>query len=377
MIRLSHPDFSQRDLERLAEVLQSGMLIQGKMVAATEALASDFLGAEVVACSSGTAAVHLALMALDLRPGDEVILPTFTWPSVANCVVREGATPVFVDMDPATLSPGVAEVEAALSPATRAVIAVHLFGLAAPAEEMAEMLARRAPGVRLIEDAACAIGTRLRGGEMAGTVGWVGCVSLHPRKIVTTGEGGLLVTRDAALAARLRRLRNHGMEPGEEGMTFLDAGLNYRLSELGGALGIGQMERLGAIIAARRRLGEAYLDALTSEPLVEVPAGWRDPGAVFQAFVVWWRGSMPRPRLIARMRELGVETTMGTYSCASQPFYRERFGSSPADYPVATAGAASLLSLPLHPKMAESEVQTVVTALRQVEREWREGIHGA
>lgn len=375
MIRLSHPSFEPRDQERIAEVLASGMLIQGKMVAETEALAAAFLGAEVVACSSGTAAVHLALMALDLRPGDEVILPTFTWPSVANCVVREGATPVFVDMDPATLSPGVAEVAAALTPATRAVIAVHLFGLAAPVVEMAAMLEERAPSVRLIEDAACAIGTRV-GGAMAGTIGWVGCVSLHPRKIVTTGEGGLLVTRDAALARRLRRLRNHGMEPGGEGMTFLDAGLNYRLSELGGALGVGQMERLEGIIAARRRLGEGYLAALHDEPLVEIPAGWRDPGAVFQAFVVWWRGQTPRPRLVARMRELGVETTMGTYSCASQPFFRERCGTHPEAYPVATAGALELLSLPLHPKMALSEVETVVAALRLVESEWREGLHG-
>ena len=375
MIRLSHPNFEPRDLERIAEVLASGMLIQGKMVAETEALAAAFLGAEVVACSSGTAAVHLALMALDLRPGDEVILPTFTWPSVANCVVREGATPVFVDMDPATLSPGVAEVEAALTPATRAVIAVHLFGLAAPVVEIAAMLSRRAPSVRLIEDAACAIGTRV-GDALAGTIGWVGCVSLHPRKIVTTGEGGLLVTRDAELARRLRRLRNHGMEPGGEGMTFLDAGLNYRLSELGGALGVGQMERLESIIAARRSLGEAYLEALQREPLVEIPAGWRDAGAVFQAFVVWWRGQTPRPRLIARMRELGVETTMGTYSCASQPFFRERFGSRPEAYPVATSGASELLSLPLHPKMQLSEVETVVAALRLAESEWLEGRHG-
>lgn len=376
MIRLSHPEFGPRDLERIQEVLSSGMLIQGRMVAETEALAARFLGAEVVACSSGTAAIHLALMALDLKPGDEVILPTFTWPSVAHCVVREGATPVFVDMDPESLSPGVAQVEAALTPATRAVIAVHLFGLAAPVVEMAAMLAQRAPSVRLIEDAACAIGTRVADGQLAGTVGWVGCVSLHPRKIVTTGEGGLLVTRDGALAMRLRRLRNHGMEPGVAGMTFLDAGLNYRLSELGGALGIGQMERLERIISSRRLLGESYLAALEEEPLVRVPSGWRDPGAVFQAFVVWWRGRTPRAHLIARMRELGVETTMGTYSCASQPFYVERFGTVPAAYPVATAGAAELLSLPLHPKMAPSEVTTVVAALRRAESEWREGSDG-
>lgn len=376
MIRLSHPEFGPRDVERIQEVLTSGMLIQGRMVAETEALAARFLGAEVVACSSGTAAIHLALMALDLRPGDEVILPAFTWPSVAHCVVREGATPIFVDMDPETLSPGVAQVEAALTPATRAVIAVHLFGLAAPVVEMAEMLTACAPAVRLIEDAACAIGTRLADGRLAGTVGWVGCVSLHPRKIVTTGEGGLLVTRDVGLATRLRRLRNHGMEPGAEGMTFLDAGLNYRLSELGGALGIGQMERLPAMIEARRKLGEAYLAALEGEPLVGVPTGWQDRGAVFQAFVVWWRGKTPRSRLIARMREIGIETTMGTYSCASQPFYIERFGTVPADYPTATAGAAELLSLPLHPKMELSEVMTVIAALRQVESEWREGSHG-
>lgn len=370
MIRLSQPTFDARDLARISEVLSSGMLVQGRMVAETEARAGSFFGAEVVACSSGTAAIHLALMALDLRPGDEVIVPAFTWPSVAHCVVREGATPVFVDMDADSLSPGVAQVEAALTPATRAVIAVHLFGLAAPVEEMANMLARRAPEVRLIEDAACAIGTRV-GDRLAGTVGWVGCVSLHPRKIVTTGEGGLLVTNDANLARRLRRLRNHGMEPGGEAMTFLDAGLNYRMNELSGALGIGQMEQLTSIIESRRLLGLHYLRLLEGSSVVRVPRGWQLEGSVFQSFVVWWRGAAPRAEVMRRMRALGIETTIGTYSCVEQPFYQGRSRVSPAEVPVATAGARELLSLPLHPKMERAEVEQVVAALQSVELAWR------
>jgi dTDP-4-amino-4,6-dideoxygalactose transaminase len=303
------------------------------------------------------------MMALDLQAGDEVIVPAFTWPSTAHVVVQAGGVPVFVDVDPETFALRVEDVVALLTSRTRAVIPVHLFGAPAPAVELAKELERRAPGVKLVEDAACAIGTRDQG-RLAGTIGWLGCISLHPRKIITTGEGGLVVCGDPALARRLKRLRNHGMEPADGVMTFLDAGLNYRLTELGGALGVGQMRRLPAILARRAELGRYYLSRLAEVPGIEVPTAWSDPGAVFQAFVVRWTGAAPRAELLASLRGLGIECTIGTYSCVEQPYYREGWGTDPSRFAGATRLARQAVSLPLHPGMGEHDVDTVVAALR-------------
>lgn len=364
MIRLAAPTFTDADRVRIDEVLTSGQLVQGRFVAEFERLLAERLGVEVIACSSGTAALHIALMALDLRAGDEVVVPAFTWPSTAHVILRSGGVPVFADIDPNTLNIDPDSLDRAISPRTRALLPVHLFGIPAPMGRV--MAAARACGADVVEDAACALGTNCDLG-VAGTIGRIGCFSLHPRKIITTGEGGLLTTPDRALADRLRSLRNHGMVRTPTGIVFTDLGLNYRLTELGGALGVGQVAQLDHIIATRALLGRHYLaqlDAASEGAGFRVPSGLADPGNAFQNLVVDVGGPERRARIMAQMLENGIETTIGTYAVHEQPVYTA-LGFDPASCPHASHAMRALLALPLHHRMTTSDVDQVVDALVQ------------
>lgn len=365
MIRLCVPEFDREDRARVARVLDSGQLVQGEMVAAFEAALGSVLGTEAIACSSGTAALHLALMAIGAGTGDEVVVPAFTWPSAAHAVVRTGARPVFVDIDPETLNLDPRGLEAAVSPRTRALLPIHQFGIPAPMD--AVMAAASANGARVVEDAACAIGT-LCGDRLAGTIGDLGCFSFHPRKVVTTGEGGAVVGRDPELNARVRRLRNHGQDP-EAGLgeRFVDAGLNYRMPEVCAALGIGQLERLDAILAARRRLAALYVRLLDSVESVHVPAGARDPAGNHQSFVVDVGTSARRDLFVARCAEAGVQTTVGTYAVPVQPVFRA-LGYDADTAPHAVEAMGRLLTLPLHAAMTDADVEHVVSVIGEIAR---------
>ncbi len=369
MIRLCEPTFTQADRDRIETVLTTGQMIQGRFVAEFEALAADWLGCEIVACSSGTAALHLALLALELQHGDEVLVPAFTWPSTAHVIVQAGLVPVFVDVDADTLCVTADAMRRAVGPRTRAILPVHLFGATAPMRDLLELAASHQ--LRVIEDAACSIGSRVDTGAWSGTVGDIGCFSLHPRKTITTGEGGLLATRDATLAARLRLLRNHGMERNEQGIVFTAPGLNYRLGELQGALGVGQMQQLGSILEQRRALTDAYIGLLSDLP-VQVPSGIRNPQVAVQSFVIDLApaaGDSPslgpwRQNIMASLREAGVETTIGTYCVTDQPVYEHRALPSPQAFPASRHLARALMTLPLHHRMNMDDVRTVVSALK-------------
>lgn len=361
MIRLCAPVFDAEDRRRIDDVLDSGMLVQGRYVGEFEAALAARLGCEVVACNSGTAALHLALLALGVGPGDEVLVPAFTWPSSAHVIVHVGATPVFVDIDPDTLAMRPDAALAAATERTRAVMPVHLFGLPCPMRALRAAAAER--GWHVIEDAACALGTTLDDGTHAGLAGDIGCFSLHPRKIVTTGEGGFCTTSDRRLADGLRAFRNHGMVRGDDSVRFEHFGLNYRMPELSGALGVGQAAQLDGILASRRALARTYLEALDELDAVEVPAGLCDPGAVHQSFVVYAPDAATRATWMAGLREADVETTIGTYAVTDQPCYIERFGVTPSDFPNAQRAADSLMTLPLHPGMSHDDVRAVVAAL--------------
>lgn len=364
MIRLAAPTFDAADRARIDEVLSSGMLVQGRFVEQFEALVADYLGVEVIANSSGTAALHLALLALDLRPGDEVIVPAFTWPSTAHVIVHAGGRPVFVDIDPDTLNLDIAATADAITASTRALLPVHLFGVPAAMKPLLAMT--RDANIAIIEDAACAIGTVCDTGELAGTIGTIGCFSLHPRKIITTGEGGLCTTRDPALAQRLRRLRNHGMTPTDDGLRFVDIGLNYRLTELGGALGVGQMGQLASILESRRRLGRHYLARLAQIDGIRVPAGMADAGNTFQSLVIDLGGSERRSAVMAALGQRQIPTTIGTHAVTDQPWYIEHLGVDPSAFPHAHAAWRGLMTLPLHQHMTADEVDHVCDALDAV-----------
>jgi perosamine synthetase len=243
-IRLSKPYIGDKAevMAMLSEMLDSGFLTQGKHVWQLEKAVAGYLGAgHAVAVSSGTAALHIALVSLGIRPHDEVIVPAYTFPATANVVELIGAKPVFVDVETDTYNMDTKKLESAITSKTRAIMPVHLFGNPADMEAIMAIAAKKK--IPVVEDAAGAIGSEYKR-KKCGTIGRIGCFSFHPRKVVATAEGGMLVTDDANLAAKARMLRNHGIESTPAGIDFAAAGFNYRMNELEAALGCVQMKEI-------------------------------------------------------------------------------------------------------------------------------------
>lgn len=357
MIRLVVPEMGDEEIAAVAAVLRSGYLVQGQHVAEFERRVAEYVGVRhAVAVSSGTAALHLALAALEIGPGDEVIVPDFTFPATANVVALLGATPVLVDIDPTTFNVRTDHLAAAITPRTRALLPVHLFGQPAAMDPILTLAAQHS--LPVIEDAACALGATYHG-RACGSLGRLACFSFHPRKAITTGEGGMIVTDDDALAERLRLLRNHGMAPGPTGMSFTLPGYNYRLTEMQGALGEVQMGRLEAIIARRTQLAELYQTALADEPRILRPAVIADVRPVWQSYVVRLAAPLDRAAVMARLRADGIESTIGTYAVSAQP----AFAATGAVCPGAVEAYHRGLCLPLHSRMDTTDVELVVDSL--------------
>ncbi len=373
MIRLTRPVFTDEDTAALADVLRSGMLIQGARVAAFEEAVRGFLHARgapsattlhALAVSSGTAALELALATTPggVGAGDEVLVPAVTWPSPGHAVLLRGACAVLVDVDARTFNLDPARAGEAITPRTRAIIAVDQFGV--PADVPA--LRALASDLDLVEDAACAIGSSLRGAP-CGDLGDVATLSFHPRKIVTTAEGGMVLTRDAARAARVTALRNHGQRtPGD----FVGAGPNARLSELHAALGVLQMQRLDATLAHRRDLAEQIRGA--------VDLAWqRAPeGAVVNhqtlGFVLPEPRSGPhagdrraaRDALVLALRQDGVEASILSYALHRLPQFAALAVNALRRFPVADAVVDGGVAVPLHGAMTADDAGVVVDRLR-------------
>lgn len=351
----------------MAAVLQSGYLVQGPRVAEFEALLAASLEVEhAVAVSSGTAALHLALLALGTGPGDEVIVPAFGFVATANAVELCGARAVLADVDPDTFALTAASVRAAIGPRTVGIMPVHPFGIPAPMAAL-EAVAD-AHGLWICEDAACALGTSTR--AASGERRWASgvhpvCLSFHPRKTITTGEGGLVATADATLATALRELRNHGMgaDAGLGWRRFVRAGFNYRMSDLHAAIGVVQMGRLDSIVADRRRVLRDYLVALEAVEGLRVPAAYSDAALSAQSLVVELDSTVDRDGVIAALGARGVQSTIGGYGFAEQPYYAHRAALRAEDFPVATRMAHSSLTLPLSGEMSSGDVARVAEAL--------------
>jgi dTDP-4-amino-4,6-dideoxygalactose transaminase len=342
-IRLGRPDTGEPELDEVREVLESGMLTMGPKVAEFEAgLARACEVEHAVAVSSGTAALHLAVLALGLEPGDEVVVPAYTFPATANVVALAGLKPVLVDVDPETMNIDPAQIE--VGPRTRALLAVHLFGRPLPLHEL--------PDVTLLEDAAGALGARYRG-RACGSLGVAGCLSFHPRKIVTTGEGGAVTTDDTAFADEVRLLRNHGwrsLAPADMPVP----GLNYRLSDILCAVGIPQLARLDELLATRTRIAAGYGERLAHLPVLLPRA---DAGDVhgWQAYVIQVDD---RDRVLAELRAQGIEAQIGTYSLPLLGAYRDQ-----GEFPGARRVFERALALPFHTRLSEDELDRVAEAL--------------
>lgn len=364
MIRLTVPDIDDLDVDAVVEVLRSGYLVQGTHVRSFEERVAAITGARhAVAVSSGTAALHLALLALDIGAGDEVAVASYSWPATANVVALVGATPVFVDVDPTTGNIAPAALEAALRrrPAVRAIIPVHVFGCMADMEAVTQSATRH--GAAVIEDAACAFGASSRG-RAAGTWGRLGCFSFHPRKAVTTGEGGVVTTDDSSLADRLRALRNHGQNPNAATPDFLMPGLNYRMTDFQGALGTVQLGKLDGIVRRRRQLAERYRHLLASTGL-QPPSSPEASAHVFQSYVVRLPLDVAHERdgIIASLRANGIEATIGTHHLPLTTYWRSVAGFAPGDFPGTDEVATRSITLPLHTRLTEDEQIAVVGGL--------------
>lgn len=364
MIRLGRPDITEADIAAVADVLRTGQLVQGHHVAAFETAISRYAaGGEIVAVSNGTAALHLALRALGVGPGDQVGVATFSWPATANTIVLCGARPVFIDIEPVTFGMDPSALEHVVRRGARlaALLPVHAFG------NMANMPAitalADAYGVPVIEDAACALGAVLED-RAAGSWGRMGCFSFHPRKAATTGEGGAIRTADPGLARTLRILRNHGQDPDAAAPDFVAAGFNQRLTEFQGALGVSQLSRYDTLLAARREQASRYDRLLEGLP-VERPSALCDGAHVYQSYVIRLQGDAVRRRneIIVSLRQQGIETNLGTHHVPLLSFYRKTLGHAPGDFPETDRVAASTLALPLHAALDQEDQGAVVSAL--------------
>ncbi len=320
----------------------------GPKVAELEELVAAACGVEhAVAVSNGTAALHLAVLALGIGANpdgqpDEVIVPAYTFPATANVVRLAGAKPVLVDVDPDTFNLELERVYEAVTPRTKAVLAVHLFGRPL---DWASLQDAVAPEIVLLEDAAGALGARWQGMPCGG-LGTMGGLSFHPRKIVTTGEGGAVTTSDRGLAASIRRLRHHGLDPDSD---IAEPSTNYRLADVLCALGIPQLRRLDELLAERARIAAAYSERLAS--VVETPAADEGDTHGWQAYVVRLDR---RDEALAELRAEGIEVQIGTYALHHLSAYRDQ-----GHFPGADAAFARALALPLHSRLTEAELDRV------------------
>jgi dTDP-4-amino-4,6-dideoxygalactose transaminase len=355
------PDIHYDDVEKdLRAVLDSGRLTSGPYLERFEQAVADRVGvAHAVATTSATTAIHLALAAADVGPGDEVLVSDFTFPATGNVVAQLGATPVLVDSAPDSFALDPEAAAALVSARTKAILPVDPFGQPADLAALAALADSR--GLVMVEDAACALGASIAG-RACGAWPAAGCFSFHPRKILTTGEGGMVTTDDGGLAARLRRLRNHGGEAGGVGMRFVEHGFNYRLSELQCALGVAQLGRLDEILADRARAAGLYRDRLGDIDGVTFPEPTEGAVWTYQSLVVVLADGIDRDVVVGAMAHDGIETTLGTYAMHAQPAFA-RYGYEPGALPNAWRLQQQTLTLPLLPGMDEATVDRVATSL--------------
>jgi perosamine synthetase len=346
-VRLAFPELGEAELEAVREVFESGALTMGPKVQEFEQLVADACGVEhAVAVSNGTAALHLAVLALGIGEGDEVLVPAYTFPATASVVRLAGATPVLVDIDPATFNLDLAAVYEAVTPRTKAVLAVHLFGRPLDWEALQDAVS---PEVVLIEDAAGALGARWRGMPCGG-LGTMGCLSFHPRKVVTTGEGGAVTTQDAGLAASVRRLRNHGLDTAAD---IVQPSTNYRLADILCAIGIPQLRRLDELHADRARIAEGYSQRLAGR--VDVPDADAGDTHGWQAYVIRLDR---KDEALETLRAEGIEVQIGTYALHRLSAYRDQGPFSGAD-----AAFDRALALPLHSRLTDDDLDRVVAGV--------------
>lgn len=361
IVPLSSPDISQRERDLVNEVLAGPILSIGPRVEHFERVVADYLGVQdAVAVNSGTSGLHLAVKALGIGDGDEVITTPFSFIASANCLLYERACPVFADIDLCTLNIDPAEIEARITPKTRAILPVHVFGH--PADMGAILEIARKHNLAVIEDACEAMGACYHE-KRAGSEGDAGVFAFYPNKQITTGEGGVITTNDADLARLFRSMRNQGRDEGDLWLNHSRLGYNYRLDELSAALGVAQMERIDEILAKREAVAQAYNARLMDLEGVSIP--YTAPGVTVSWFVYVIRlaEGMNRDGVMGYLHKNGVDCRPYFTPLHLQPFYRNMFGFCGGDYPKTELAASSTLALPFFNNLTEEQLDYVVKVL--------------
>ena len=362
-IGLSAPWLEEREEELVLETLRSGQLSLGPMTARFEAALAERVGAPYVAAvSSGTAGLHLAVRLAGLGEGDEVVTTPFSFVASANCVLYEGATPVFADIDPRTLNLDPAAVEAAITARTRAILAVDIFGYPAEYAEL-EAIAERC-GLVLVEDACEALGAEYKG-RPVGSLGAPAVFAFYPNKQMTTGEGGAVAVPTEEEWALLKSLSNQGRSDSGEWLTHSRLGYNYRLDEVSAAIGLAQVGKLDRILELRAQVAARYAELLGGVEGVELPLA-DDAGHTrsWFVYVVQFAEGIDRNGVMAKLAEQGIASKPYLPSIHLQPYWRERFGTKEGMYPVSEDASRRSLALPFHTRLAEPDQARVVEALR-------------
>ena len=393
MIPIARTSLTEAEINSVLEPLRSGWLVQGPKVREFEEKWSAFTGADhAIAVTSCTTALHLSLAALGFGPGDEAIVPAFTWIATANVVEHLGGTVVFCDIDLDTFNLDPSQLEARITPRTKAILPVHLFGLAADMDAVNAIAQRH--GLWVIEDAACGFGARYHD-QHVGTLGTTGCFSFHPRKAITTGEGGMITTQDANLADKLRRLRDHGAalsdlqrHLGPRPYLLADhteAGYNLRMTDIQGALGSAQMDRAAAIIAERQHLAALYDRAFAALDWLATPACHAGYTHGYQSYPCLFQPERARQAAASRdtaaikainadrnawmdqLQQQGVSTRPATHAVHMLSFYQQKYRLAPTDYPNAFAANDCSISLPLFHGMTSEEQERVIDIVQNAE----------
>ncbi|MEO5985679.1 MAG: DegT/DnrJ/EryC1/StrS family aminotransferase [Candidatus Limnocylindria bacterium] len=368
-VPLAQPDIGPDEIALVNEVLRSDVLSMGPFTEEFESTLAAAVGRRFgIACSSGTAGLHMAVVALGLHDGDEVITTPFSFVASANCLLYERVTPRFVDIEEETLGLDPTQVESAIGLRTRAILPVDVFGHPCRMDDLQEIADRR--DLRLIEDACEAIGSTLNG-RPVGSFGDASVFAFYPNKQITTGEGGMVVTDDPELASVMRSLRNQGRDEDGIWLRHVRLGFNYRIDELSAALGLAQMRRLDQLRRGRDRVATAYAQGLADIDWLTLPAA--RPGATVDWFVYVVRvgGGLNRDLLIEQLAARGVPSRPYFSPIHLQPYYRERLGHMEGDFPVTERVAAETLALPFSSRLPLDDVARVVEALRSAAAEQR------
>ena len=373
-IPIALPVTGEEEWQAVREPLMSGWITQGPKVAEFEKMfANRHETTHALAVTSCTTGMHLVLAGLGIGPGDEVIVPAFTWVSTANVVLYCGATPIFVDVSRETFNIDVAQIADKITKHTKAVMAVHLFGLCADIDAIKAIIPS---DVAIIEDAACGAGALYKG-RSAGTLGTAASFSFHPRKSITTGEGGMITTNDSMLADRMNQMRNHGATLSEEQRhhgprpyilpDFNLLGFNYRMTDIQGAIGLVQLKKMDSFIDERAKWAKWYLDELrTIEWLIlpKEPVNGRHGWQSFVTYVDPDKAPVARNELMNKLQQHGVSTRPGTHAVHMLGLYQESCGLKPDDFPGARDCDVNTMAIPLHNRMTKEDYEYVVNALK-------------